>query len=91
MRHKDQPRKREALARLVGWSMTLKELAPRMRCSKCGKKVAEVVVVARPPGSRGVPKNPHRRQKRKCCAKATLPNPRTECDAPANAATLTSD
>ena len=38
----------EALARLVGWKMTLKELAPRMRCSKCGKKAAEVVAVARP-------------------------------------------
>ncbi len=33
----------EALARLVGWSVTLKELALRMRCSKCGKKAAEVV------------------------------------------------
>jgi hypothetical protein len=31
----------EALARLVGWSMTLRELALRMRCSKCGKKAAE--------------------------------------------------
>jgi hypothetical protein len=38
----------EALARLVGWSMTLKELALRMRCSKCGNKSAEVVAVARP-------------------------------------------
>jgi hypothetical protein len=46
----------EALARLVGWSMTLEELALRMRCSKCGKETAEVVAVARP---RGVPKNPH--------------------------------
>ena len=33
----------EVLARLVGWSVTLKELAVRMRCSKCGKKAAEVV------------------------------------------------
>ena len=48
----------EALARLVGWSMTLKELALRMRCSKCGKKAAEVVAVARR-RPRGVPKNPH--------------------------------
>ena len=48
----------EALARLVGWSMTLKELAQRMRCSQCGKKAAEVVAVARP-RPRGVPKNPH--------------------------------
>jgi hypothetical protein len=48
----------EALARLVGWKVTLKELAPRMRCSKCGKKAAEVVAVARP-RRRGVMKNPH--------------------------------
>ena len=48
----------EVLARLVGWSVTLKELAVRMRCSKCGKKAAEVVAVARP-RPRGVPKNPH--------------------------------
>ena len=27
----------EPLARLVGWSMTLKDLALRMRCSRCGK------------------------------------------------------
>lgn len=32
----------EALARLVGWKITLKNLALRMRCSKCGKKAAEV-------------------------------------------------
>ena len=38
----------EALARLVGWKVTLKELALRMRCSRCGKKAAEVVAVARP-------------------------------------------
>jgi len=38
----------QALARLVGWKMTLKELAPRMRCSQCGKRAAEVVAVARP-------------------------------------------
>jgi hypothetical protein len=49
----------QALARLVGWKMTLKELALRgMRCSRCGKKAAEVVAVARP-RPRGVPKNPH--------------------------------
>jgi len=29
----------EALARLVGWSTTLKKLALRMRCSRCGKKL----------------------------------------------------
>jgi hypothetical protein len=46
----------EALARLVGWSTTLKILAPRLRCSQCGKKAVEVVAVARP---RGAPKNPH--------------------------------
>jgi len=48
----------EALARLVGWKVTLKQLALRMRCSKCGKKAAEVVAVARP-RPRRVPKNPH--------------------------------
>jgi hypothetical protein len=48
----------EALARLVGWKMTLKELALRMRCSRCGKKAAEVVAVATPT-PRGVLKNPH--------------------------------
>jgi hypothetical protein len=48
----------EALARLVAWSMTLEQLAQRMRCSRCGKKAAEVVAVARP-RPRGVPKNPH--------------------------------
>jgi len=48
----------EALARLIGWSVSLKELALRLRCSRCGKKAAEVVAVARP-RPRGVPKNPH--------------------------------
>ena len=48
----------EALARLVDWSLTLKALAGRMRCSQCGEKSAEVVAVARP-RPRGVPKNPH--------------------------------
>jgi len=48
----------EALARLVGWKVTLKHLAERMRCSRCGKKAAEVVAVARP-RPRGVPKNQH--------------------------------
>jgi hypothetical protein len=28
----------EALARLVGWSATLVQLAQRMQCSQCGKK-----------------------------------------------------
>ena len=49
----------EALARLVGWAMTLEQLAQRMRCSKWGKKAAEVVAVARR-RPRGVPENPHR-------------------------------
>ena len=48
----------EALARLVGWSTTLKALAPRLRCSQCGKKAAEVVAVARP-RPRSVPKSPN--------------------------------
>ena len=48
----------EALARLVGWKIMLKELALRLRCSRCGKKAAEVVAIARP-RPRGVPKNPH--------------------------------
>ena len=48
----------EALARLVGWSVTLRELALRMRCLQCGKRAAEVVAVARP-RPRGVPKNQH--------------------------------
>ena len=45
----------QALARLAGWKMTLGELALRMRCSRCGKKAAEVVAVARP-RPRGVAK-----------------------------------
>ncbi len=44
----------EALARLVGWKATLKQIAQRMRCSRSGKKAAEVVAVARP-RPRGVP------------------------------------
>ena len=44
----------QALARLVGWKMTLKEVALRMRCSRCGRKSAEVIAVARP-RPRGVP------------------------------------
>ncbi|TLZ37772.1 MAG: hypothetical protein E6K23_17155 [Gammaproteobacteria bacterium] len=34
------------MARAVGWSMTLEQLARRMRCSQCGKKGAEVIAVA---------------------------------------------
>ena len=48
----------EALARLVGWKMTLKELALRMRCSRCGKKAAEVVAAAGP-RRRGITENPY--------------------------------
>jgi hypothetical protein len=48
----------EALARLVGWSLTLEELAQRMRCSQCNKKTAQVVAVAKP-RPQGIPKNPH--------------------------------
>jgi hypothetical protein len=48
----------EALARLVGWSATLKQLAQRLRCSQCGKKTADVVAVAKP-RPRGIPRNPH--------------------------------
>jgi hypothetical protein len=48
----------EALARIVGWSTTLAQLAERMRCSKCGAKAAQVVAVPLP-RPRGVPKNPH--------------------------------
>jgi len=35
----------EALARIAGRSVTLAALSARMRCSNCGKKVAEVVAV----------------------------------------------
>jgi hypothetical protein len=45
------------LARIGGRSVTLAELATRMRCSNCGKNVAEVVAVARPRPF-GVPKTP---------------------------------
>jgi hypothetical protein len=44
-------------ARIAGRSVTLAQLATRMRCSQCGKKVSEVVAVARP-RPRGVPMNP---------------------------------
>jgi hypothetical protein len=44
----------ETLARLVGSRATLAALAKRMRSSQCGRKVAEVVAVARPrPRGRG--------------------------------------
>ena len=38
----------EALARLVGWKVTLRQLALRMRCSRCDRKAAEIVAVGRP-------------------------------------------
>jgi len=38
----------EALARIAGRSATFAALAERMRCSQSGKKVAEVVAVAKP-------------------------------------------
>jgi hypothetical protein len=49
----------EALARIAGRSVTLARLAARMRCSSCGKKVAEVVAVARPRprGVHALPRN----------------------------------
>jgi len=44
----------DALARIAGRSATLAQLATRMRCHECGRKVAEVVAVARPrPRGRG--------------------------------------
>jgi hypothetical protein len=48
----------EALARMVGWSVTLKDLALRMRCSQCGRKSSQVLAFAKP-RPRGTPKNPH--------------------------------
>jgi len=48
----------QAVARLVGWQVPLKQLALRMRCSTCGRKAAEVLAVARP-RPRGGMKNPH--------------------------------
>lgn len=48
----------EALARIAGWSTTLEALEPRMRCSKCGAKGAQIVAVPQP-RPRGIPKNPH--------------------------------
>jgi hypothetical protein len=63
----------EALARLVGWSVTLNELALRMRCSKCGKKAAEVVAVAKP-RPRGIPKNPSWRRKPSASRRSGCPS-----------------
>ena len=49
----------EALARLVGWSMSLASLAPRLRCSKCGAKGAATVTPVGLPRPRGFTSNPH--------------------------------
>lgn len=49
----------EALARLVGWSMSLESLAPRLRCSKCGAKGAATVTPVGLPRPRGFTSNPH--------------------------------
>src|SRR5487761_1820555 len=49
----------EALARLVGWSMTLENLAPRLRCSKCGAKGTATVTPVGLPRPRGFTSNPH--------------------------------
>lgn len=49
----------EALARLVGWSMSLEGLAPRLRCSKCGAKGAATVTPVGLPRPRGLTSNPH--------------------------------
>jgi hypothetical protein len=47
----------QALARLVGWKMTFRELALRMRCSRCGRRAAEVVAKrSQDPGSEPQPK-----------------------------------
>ena len=49
----------EALARIAGRSVTLAKRATRVRCSNCGKKVAEMVAVAKPRprgGGRSPPK-----------------------------------
>src|SRR5215813_2093640 len=47
LRRVSRDRAPEALARLVGLKMTLRHLALWMRSSRCGKKAAEVVEVAR--------------------------------------------
>jgi hypothetical protein len=57
----------QALARLVGWKVTLRDLALRMRCSRCGKKAAEVMAVAMPRGTHLAAQNQAR-----CCT----PRPR---------------
>jgi hypothetical protein len=49
----------EALARLVGWSVSLQSLAPRLRCSKCGAKGTATVTPVGLPRPRGFTSNPH--------------------------------
>jgi hypothetical protein len=53
----------QALARIAGRSVTLAQLATRMRCSQCGKNVAKVVAVAIPK-PRGGGQRPALKQKR---------------------------
>jgi hypothetical protein len=49
----------KALALIAGWTTSLADLIPRMRCSKCGTKGECKVVAVPQPRPRGVPKNPH--------------------------------
>jgi ssDNA-binding Zn-finger/Zn-ribbon topoisomerase 1 len=49
----------EALARIVGWSISLESLAPRLRCSKCGAKGTATVTPVGLPRPRGFTGNPH--------------------------------
>jgi hypothetical protein len=56
--HADREVEPAALARIAGWSATFEELGPRMRCSRCGHKGAQLTAVA-VPRPRGIPKNPH--------------------------------
>ena len=46
-----------ALAKLLGWDASLKEVSARLRCSNCGAKDSQVTaeMIPRP---RGVPKHP---------------------------------
>jgi hypothetical protein len=49
----------QALARLVGWSMSLASLAPRLRCSKGGAPGPATVTPVGLPRPRGFASNPH--------------------------------
>ena len=66
----------EALARLVGWKMPLKELALRMRCSRCGKKAAEGWWRLRGPGRAGYRRILTSRSRGSAC----VSNPLRVCD-----------